>query len=71
MPGVDFRLANVMELDLAREGTWDLVVLAETAYYLGWLYPMFELGWLAHSLHSASRAGGRLLLANTMTTTGS
>jgi predicted TPR repeat methyltransferase len=65
-PGVEFRLANVMELDLKREGTWDLVVLTETAYYLGWLYPMFELGWLAHSLHEATRAGGRLLLANTI-----
>jgi len=64
--GVEFRLANVMELDLEREGTWDLVVLAETAYYLGWLYPMFEIGWLAHSLHEATRAGGRLLLANTI-----
>ena len=65
-PGVDLRVANVMELDLAREGTWDLVVLTETAYYLGWLYPMFEIGWLAHSLHEATRAGGRLLLANTI-----
>ena len=64
--GVEFRLANVMELDLEREGTWDLVVLAETAYYLGWLYPMFEIGWLAHSLHEATRSGGRLLLANTI-----
>lgn len=45
---------------------WDLVVLAETEYYLGWLYPMFEIGWLAHSLHEATRSGGRLLLANTI-----
>ena len=51
---VEFRLANAMELDLEQEGTWDLIVLAETAYYLGWLYPMFELGWLAHSLHEAT-----------------
>ena len=55
-----------MELDVEREGMWDLVVLAETAYYLGWLYPMFEIGWLAHSLHEATRSGGRLLLANTI-----
>jgi SAM-dependent methyltransferase len=65
-PGVEFRAANVMELDLEREGTWDLVVLAETAYYLGWLYPMFDVGWLAHSLHEATRAGGRLLLVNSI-----
>jgi SAM-dependent methyltransferase len=65
-PGVEFRVANVMELDLEREGTWDLVVFAETAYYLGWLYPMYDLGWLAHSLRQATRPGGRLLLVNTI-----
>jgi SAM-dependent methyltransferase len=63
---VELRVANVMDLDLEREGTWDLVVIAETAYYLGWKYPMWELGWLAHSLHEASRPGGRLLLVNTI-----
>jgi SAM-dependent methyltransferase len=63
---VSYRVANVMELDLEREGTWDLVVLTETAYYLGWLYPMFDLAWLAHSLRGATSPGGRLLLANTI-----
>ena len=38
-PAVELRVANVMELDPEAEGPWDLVVLAETAYYLGWLYP--------------------------------
>lgn len=65
-PGAAYRLANVMELDFEQEGEWDLVVITETAYYLGWLYPMFELGWLAHSLYRATRPRGRLLLANTM-----
>lgn len=64
--GVEFRIANVMELDLEREGSWDLVVLAETSYYIGWLYPMFELGWLAHSLNTATRPGGRCLLVDTI-----
>ena len=63
---VEYRVANVIELDLEREGTWDLVVLTETAYYLGWLYPMFDVAWLAHSLHQATRAGGRLLLGNSI-----
>jgi SAM-dependent methyltransferase len=63
--GIQYRVANVMELDFEREGAWDLVVLTETAYYLGWQYPMFEVGWLAHSLHQATRAKGRLLLVNT------
>jgi 2-polyprenyl-3-methyl-5-hydroxy-6-metoxy-1,4-benzoquinol methylase len=65
-PGVEYRVANVMEIDLQHEGSWDLVVLTETAYYLGWLYPMFDIGWLAHSLHGATRPDGRLLLANTI-----
>jgi len=40
-------------------------VLAETVYYLGWLYPFFDIAWLAHRLHEGTRPGGRLLLANT------
>jgi len=67
-PGIELRVANVMELDLEKEGTWDLVVLAETSYYLGWLYSMFDVGWMAHSLHQATRAGGHLLLTNTIST---
>ena len=63
---VEYRIANVMELDLEREGSWDLVVLAETSYYIGWLYPMFDLGWLAHSLNRATRSGGRCLVADTI-----
>jgi len=65
-PGiVDFRLANIMEYDVRAEGPWDLVVMSETIYYLGWLYPFFDLGWLASELFASTRAGGRLLLANT------
>ena len=64
-PHVEVREANIMELDVEAEGPWDLVVLAETAYYLGWLYPMFDVGWLAHCLHESTGSGGRLLLVNT------
>ncbi len=66
MKDVDFRVANIMELDVENEGAWDLVVLTETAYYLGWLYPLFDVAWLAHSLCEATNPGGRLLLANTI-----
>ncbi|MDQ4070629.1 MAG: nodulation S family protein [Actinomycetota bacterium] len=66
LPGVEFRVANVMEMDVQAEGPWDLVVLAETAYYLGWLYPLFDLGWLAHGLFEATAPDGRLLLSNTI-----
>jgi ubiquinone/menaquinone biosynthesis C-methylase UbiE len=62
---VEFRVANIMELDAGAEAPWDLVVLTETAYYLGWLYPMFDVGWLAHNLRIATNPGGRLLIANT------
>jgi SAM-dependent methyltransferase len=64
--GIDFRIANVMEFDLEHAGSWDLVVMTETSYYIGWLYPMFELGWLAHSLHAVTRPGGTCLLADTI-----
>ncbi|MBW3539117.1 MAG: nodulation S family protein [Planctomycetes bacterium] len=62
---VVFRRANVMGLDVCAEGPWDLVVLAETIYYLGWLYPFFDVAWLAGQLHESTAFGGRLLLANT------
>ena len=62
---IDFRVANVMEYDPVREGPWDLVILSETIYYLGWLYSFFDVAWLASQLFAATRLGGRLLLANT------
>jgi SAM-dependent methyltransferase len=65
LEGVEFRVANVMECDPRAEGPWDLVVLAETIYFLGWLYSFFDVGWLAAELFAATRDGGRLLLANT------
>lgn len=63
---ITFRQTNVMELEPAEDGPWDLVVLAETIYYLGWLYPMFHVAWLLHALHDASAPGGRLLLVDTI-----
>jgi SAM-dependent methyltransferase len=62
---IDFRAADIMKFDLAAEGPWDLVVMSETIYCLGWLYPFFDVSWLARELFSTSRDGGRLLLANT------
>jgi SAM-dependent methyltransferase len=66
-PGpIEFRIANVMEYDPSRDGPWDLVVMAEMIYYLGWLYPFFDIAWFASQLFSATADGGRLLLANTI-----
>jgi SAM-dependent methyltransferase len=62
---VVFRVANIMDFDVKAEGPWDLVVMSETIYYLGWLYPLFDIGWLAAELLAATRDGGRLLMANT------
>ncbi len=64
-PGeVDYRTADVMEYDVRREGPWDLIVMSETIYCLGWLYSFFRVGWLASELFAATRIGGRLLMAN-------
>jgi len=63
--GVDFRVANVMDHAFRDEGPFDLIVVSETIYYLGWLYPFFDVAWLASEIHEATRPGGRLLLANT------
>src|SRR5712692_5135322 len=65
-PGVvDYRVANIMEYDINKDGPWDLVVMSETICYLGWLYSFFDVGWLAAELFAATRSGGRFLMANT------
>jgi len=62
---VDFRAANIMDYDPHAEGPWDLVVMSETVCYLGWLYSLFDVAWLASELFRGTCAGGRLLMANT------
>jgi SAM-dependent methyltransferase len=62
---VEFRVTNVMDYDPGSEGPWDLVVLSETIYYLGWLYSMFDVCWLASMIYDATTEGGRMLMANT------
>lgn len=61
---VEFRVANIMDYDVQAEGPWDLVVMSETVYFLGWLYSLFDVCWLASQLFEATREGGQLLLAN-------
>jgi SAM-dependent methyltransferase len=65
-PGVEFRVANVMEFNPRAEGPWDLVVMNEMICFLGWLYPFFNVAWLASELFAATAAGGRMIMANTM-----
>jgi hypothetical protein len=62
---VDLRIGNIMEFDVVAEGPWDLMVFSETIYCLGWLYSMFDVGFLVSKLFDAMRNDGRLLLANT------
>jgi SAM-dependent methyltransferase len=66
-PGhVDFRVANIMEYNPRAEGPWDLIVMSETIYFLGWLYSFFDVTWVAAELFAATSREGRLLLANTI-----
>lgn len=62
---VEFRVADVMQYDPHTEGPWDLVVMSETIYLLGWLHSFFDVAWLASQLFSATADDGRLALANT------
>jgi SAM-dependent methyltransferase len=62
---VEFRLANIMDHDLRADGPRDLVVMSETIYELAWLYPLFDIAWVASELFAATRDGGRFLMANT------
>jgi SAM-dependent methyltransferase len=60
----EFRVANIIEYDPRAEGPWDLVVMSDMIYFLGWLYPFFDVAWLAMELFAATTVGGQLLLAN-------
>ena len=62
---VELVVGDVMDIDPVAHGPLDLVVMTETAYYLGWLYPLYDLAWAAHRFHETMVAGGRLLLVNT------
>jgi SAM-dependent methyltransferase len=64
---VEFRVANIMEHDPQQSGPWDLIVMSETIYFLGWLYSFFDVAWLTSRLLAATRPGGQLLLANSQT----
>lgn len=62
---IDFRVQNVMEFDPRADGPWDLIVLSETVPYIGWLYPLFDVAWLARELCHTTSDGGHLIMANT------
>jgi SAM-dependent methyltransferase len=62
---IEFRVENVMDHDFRGDRLWDLIVMNETIYYLGWLYSFFDIAWMANELFGATRPGGTFLMANT------
>jgi SAM-dependent methyltransferase len=64
--GAEFRVANIMDYKPQVDGPWDLILFSDTICYLGWLYPFFDVAYLAVQLFDATRSGGRLLLSNSM-----
>jgi 2-polyprenyl-3-methyl-5-hydroxy-6-metoxy-1,4-benzoquinol methylase len=67
---VEFRVGNIMDYNLREEEPWDLIVMSETVYFLGWLYSFFDVSWVASEMFEATRPGGQMLLANTQFETG-
>lgn len=63
---VTFRACNVMDFDPVAEGPWDLVVMSEAIYCLGWQYPLFDIGWLISNFRQSLSDNGRFLLVNTL-----
>jgi SAM-dependent methyltransferase len=61
---IAFEVANIMDYDPVAAGPWDLIVMSETIYYLGWLYSVVDVARLAMRLFEATRDGGRLLMCN-------
>lgn len=63
---IEFREANIMDQQQVRgTGPWDLIVMSETIYYLGWLHPFFDVAWLASELFHSTTQNGLFLMANT------
>jgi 2-polyprenyl-3-methyl-5-hydroxy-6-metoxy-1,4-benzoquinol methylase len=67
---VEFCAGNIMEHNFRDDEPWDLIVISETIYFLGWLYSFFDVSWLASEMFEATRPGGEILLANTQFETG-
>jgi 2-polyprenyl-3-methyl-5-hydroxy-6-metoxy-1,4-benzoquinol methylase len=67
---VEFRAGNIMDYNFRGGEPWDLIVISETIYFLGWLYSFFDVSWFASEIFEATRPGGQTLLANTQFETG-
>jgi 2-polyprenyl-3-methyl-5-hydroxy-6-metoxy-1,4-benzoquinol methylase len=67
---VEFHAGNIMEHNFRDDEPWDLIVISETIYFLGWLYSFFDVSWFASEMFDATRPGGQMLLANSQFETG-
>jgi cyclopropane fatty-acyl-phospholipid synthase-like methyltransferase len=65
LANVDFRVQNIMEFNLDEQGPWDLIVMNEMIYYVGWLYSFFDVSWFASELFRTTAERGQLLMTNT------
>jgi SAM-dependent methyltransferase len=65
LSSVDFRAINIMDYSPEFDGPWDLIVFNETICYLGWLYPFFDVAWLASELFRTTKDNGWCLMTNT------
>jgi SAM-dependent methyltransferase len=63
---VEIEVVDAGDFDPVVAGPFDLAVVCETIYYLGWLRSFFQIGWFAHRLLEAIEPAGRLLLGNTI-----
>lgn len=62
---VSFEEADAVPFDYVARGPWDLITLVESIYSFGWLYPLFDIGWMATQMAESLAPSGRLLLTNT------
>jgi cyclopropane fatty-acyl-phospholipid synthase-like methyltransferase len=65
LANVDFRVQNIMEFNLDEHAPWDLIVMNEMIYYVGWLYSFFDVSWYASELFRTTGERGQLLMTNT------
>ena len=63
---IDFRCLSALDYEPKKDGPFDLVVMSETIYYLGWIYSFFEICWLAAELFDATAPHGRFLMCNSV-----
>lgn len=65
LDSVSFEEADAVPFDYVARGPWDLITVVESIYSFGWLYPLFDVAWMATQMAASLAPQGRLLLTNT------